>query len=81
MCSARDVRAIFGAKQVLKQNLEAKRKLLVTRDGVDSEDFVVCRPEPEGVLCSKAVYRRHVALSFIGRHGKNQPREFILISR
>ncbi len=69
----RDVRAVFGAKQVLEEDLQAERELLVARNGVDSEDFVVRRPDPEGVFCSKAVYRRHVALSFIGRRGKDQP--------
>ena len=34
-----DVRAVFGAKQVLKEHLQAERQLIVAGHLVDSEDF------------------------------------------
>jgi len=52
----RDVLAVFGAEQVLEQDLQAERELLVTGDTVDSEDLVVGFTDGELLFGPKAVH-------------------------
>ena len=54
-----DVGAIFGAQQVFQQDLEAKGQRLVTRNSIDTEDFVVTLPHAQGVTCRKTIERGH----------------------
>ena len=66
----RDVRAVFGAEQVLEQHLQAERELLVAGHGVDAEDLVVGAADRQGALGTEAVNRGHVCLLRRRRSGR-----------
>ena len=45
-----DVRTIFGAQQVLQQDLQAKRQRLMSFDSISAEDLVLTIPDCQSVL-------------------------------
>ena len=56
----RDIGAVFGAKQILKQHREAERELLKTVNGIYPKDFIVRALNSESALRTEAVNCGHL---------------------
>ena len=65
-----DVGTVFGAEQVLEEDLEAERQLLEAGHGVEPEDLVGLVTDVERVLRPETVHCRHDVLSFAGAAGQ-----------